>query len=125
MYRNQFQKIYFSHSLLSCTLPDVIYVEPRLVFLFLQKKHVPESVNAWNKIRFEISVSACSYSSLLPLLEKGILSCLVHSSVSHWFCSLDLHTPVLSVGLWVASGGILLEQAEIFLGYNGVPIEKE
>lgn len=81
--------------------------------------------HAWNKIHFEISVSACSYFPFLPLMEKSILSCLVPSSVSHWVCSLDIHPPVLCMGSWAASGGKLLEQAEMFLGYSGAPVEKD
>lgn len=67
MYRNQFQKVYFPHSVVSCTLPDVIYVEPRFVFPFLEESMCQNLSNAWNKIHFETSAPACSYSPLLPI----------------------------------------------------------
>lgn len=126
LYRNQFQKVYFPHSLVSCTLPDVIYVEPRFVFPFLEESMCQNLFNAWNKIHFETSVSAWSYSSLLPI-GKEPPSFLAWSLplLLTGFVPPGIHTPVICMGSWVATGGILQEPAETFLGYDGISVEHD
>lgn len=67
MYRNQFRRFIFPHSVVSCTLPDVIYVEPRFVFPFLEESMFQNLSNAWNKTHFETSVRQ---SVLAPLASR-------------------------------------------------------
>lgn len=88
----------------------------QISFPFSSKKSMCQNLfNAWNKIHFEISVSACSYSHLLPLLEKSVLSCLVPALCLTGFvprctdCS-SLHGSA---------------SAEMLLGYRSVPAEKD